>query len=207
MVMVERRKNAFFSMDTFERIGLTAAFCFFLYLIWSSSSELESQLKANTDQFAVVHDLQIEYKSEVQEWKNVLLRSDSQASLAQNWPTFETQYQKVADAAKQGILQNDVRAINVKLQEFLEAHAANLALYKQSREILPQHNFDPRQADAAVKGIDQPLLKILEEADAEMEDEKVRANGRLIAKSNNRIEQSLVALLLLMLIAIWRPRR
>jgi len=36
MVMVERRKNAFFSMDTFERIGLTAAFCFFLYLIWSS---------------------------------------------------------------------------------------------------------------------------------------------------------------------------
>lgn len=204
--MKERRKNAFLSMETLERVGLTVAFGFFLYLIWNSSSQLESQLKANTDQFAVVHDLQIEYKNEVQNWKNVLLRSDSQASLAQNWVSFETQHKKVGDAAKQGILQNDVRAINVKLQAFVEAHTENLSLYKKSREILAQNNFDPRQADASVKGIDQPLLKILEEADAEMEDEKARANGRLIAKSNNRIEQSLVALLLLMLIAIWRPR-
>jgi len=206
-MMKERRKNAFFSMDTFEKIGLTAAFCVFLYLIWSSSSELESQLKSNTDQFSVVHDLQIEYKSEVQDWKNVLLRSDSQASLTQNWTSFEKQHQKVADAAKQGILQNDVRAINVKLQAFLEAHDANLALYKKSSEVLAQQNFDPHQADASVKGIDQPLLKILEEADAEMDDEKMRTSGRLIAKSNSRIEQGLVALFLLMLIAIWRPRR
>ena len=205
--MKERRKNTFFSIETLERVGLTVAFGFFLYLIWDSSAQLENQLKANTDQFAVVHDLQIQYKSEVQDWKNVLLRSNSQASLAQNWTTFQTQHQKVADAAKQGMLQNDVRAINVKLQAFVEAHATNLALYKKSSELLAQHNFDPRQADANVKGIDQPPLKILEEADAEMEDEKMRVNGRLIAKSNNRIEQSLVALLLLMLIAIWRPRR
>ncbi|MEQ1913723.1 MAG: hypothetical protein HOP24_11050 [Sideroxydans sp.] len=205
-MMKERRKNAFLSIETLERVGLTVAFGFFLYLIWDSSAQLETQLKANTDQFAVVHDLQIEYKGEVQNWKNVLLRSNSQSSLAQSWTAFETQHKKVADAAKQGILQNDVRAINVKLQAFVEAHAENLALYKKSSEVLAQQNFNPHQADASVKGIDQPLLKILEEADAEMDDEKMRANGRLIAKSNNRIEQSLVALLLLMLIAIWRPR-
>lgn len=204
--MKERRKNAFFSLDTFEKVGLTAAFCFFLYLIWSSSAELETQLKSSAEQFAVVHDLQIEYKSEVQDWKNVLLRSDSRESFDKNWHDFESQFQKVANAAKQGILQNDVRAINVKLQAFVEAHDANLIQYKKSGELLVQQNFNPHQADASVKGIDQPLLKILEEADAEMEDEKIRTNGRLIAKSNGRIEQSLVALFLLMLIAIWRPR-
>jgi len=194
-------------METLERVGLTLAFGFFLYLIWNSSSELEGQLKLNTDQFAVVHDLQIEYKSEIQDWKNVLLRSDNQNSLDKNWRAFESQYQKVAEAAKQGVLQNDVRSINVKLQAFVESHEANLLLYKQASEILAQQNFNPHKADASVKGIDQPLLKILEEADAEMDDEKTRANGRLIAKANNRIEQSLVALFLLMLIAIWRPRR
>lgn len=204
--MKERRKNAFFSLDTFEKVGLTAAFCFFLYLIWSSSAELETQLKSSAEQFAVVHDLQIEYKSEVQDWKNVLLRSDSRESFDKNWHDFESQFQKVANAAKQGILQNDVRAINVKLQAFVEAHDANLIQYKKGGELLVQQNFNPHQADASVKGIDQPLLKILEEADAEMEDEKIRTNGRLIAKSNGRIEQSLVALFLLMLIAIWRPR-
>jgi hypothetical protein len=70
-----------------------------------------------------------------------------------------------------------------------------------------QQSFNPHQADTSVKGIDQPLLKLLEAADAEMDDEQMRTNGRLIAKSNSRIEQSLVALFLLMLIAIWRPRR
>ena len=204
--MKERRKNAFFSLDTFEKVGLTAAFCFFLYLIWSSSAELETQLKSSAEQFAVVHDLQIEYKSEVQDWKNVLLRSDSRESFDKNWHDFESQFQKVANAAKQGVLQNDVRAINVKLQAFVEAHDANLIQYKKGGELLVQQNFNPHQADASVKGIDQPQLKILEEADAEMEDEKIRTNGRLIAKSNGRIEQSLVALFLLMLIAIWRPR-
>lgn len=206
MVTEERRKNAFLSIETLERVGLTAAFCFFLYLIWNSSAELEKQLKANTDHFAVVHDLQIEYKQEIQDWKNLLLRSNNRDSLAQNWRAFVQQHQKVSEAAKQGMLRNDVRAINVKLQAFIESHDANLLLYKNSSEILAQQNFNPHLADIQVKGIDHPLVETLEAGDAEMEDEKMRSNGRLIAKSNNRIEQSLVALFLLMLIAIWRPR-
>jgi methyl-accepting chemotaxis protein len=206
-MMQERRKNAFLSIETLEKVGLTVAFCFFLYLIWNNSAELEGLLKTNTDQFAVVHDLQLEYKSEVQEWKNLLLRSDSKGNLEKNWLSFEKQHHKVAAAAKQGMLQNDVRAINVKLQSFVEAHEVNFLQYKKSSEILAQQNFNPHQADLNVIGIDRPLLNILEAADAEMEDEKARINGRLIAKSNSRIEQSLLALFLLMSIAIWRPRR
>lgn len=207
MMIEERSKPSLLSLDTLERVGLTAAFCFFMYLIWSSSSALERELNAATDKFALVHNLQVEYKSEIQEWKNLLLRSTNQSSLEQNWRTFEKQHQKVAEAAKQGMLNNDVRAINVKLQAFLDAHNANFLVYRKSSEILARQNFDPREADASVKGIDRPLLEILEAADAEMQDEKLRTNGRLIAKSNNRIDQSLVALFLLMLIAIWRPRR
>lgn len=206
MMLKERSKSSLLSLDTLERVGLTAAFCFFMYLIWSSSSALEGELNAATDKFALVHNLQVEYKSEIQEWKNLLLRSTNQSRLEQNWRTFEKQHQKVAEAVKQGMLNNDVRAINVKLQAFLDAHNANFLVYRESSEILAKQNFDPRQADANVKGIDRPLLEILEAGDAEMQDEKLRTNGRLIAKSNNRIDQSLIALFLLMLIAIWRPR-
>lgn len=206
MITEERKKSSLLSLDTLERVGLTAAFCFFMYLIWSSSSALESELNATTDKFALVHNLQVEYKNEIQEWKNLLLRSTNQNSLEQNWHTYEKQHQKVAEAVKQGILNNDVRAINVKLQAFLDAHNANFLAYRKSSEILAKKNFDPRQVDANVKGIDRPLLEILEAGDAEMQDEKFRVNGRLIAKSNNRIEQSLIAIFMLMLIAIWRPR-
>ncbi|HEY0664917.1 MAG TPA: hypothetical protein VGD24_02520 [Gallionella sp.] len=194
------------SLDTLERVGLTAAFGFFIYLIWSSSTDIETQLGAKADEFAVVHNLQVDYKNEIQEWKNLLLRSDNREILEKNWQLFERQHQKVADAARLGMQRSDVRAVNVKLQAFIEAHEANFQLYKQGREVLAKQNFDPRQADAVVKGIDRPLLDILEAGDEEMQAEKKRIDERIIAKANNRIELGLVALFLLMLIAIWRPR-
>lgn len=62
------------------------------------------------------------------------------------------------------------------------------------------------KADANVKGIDRPLLEILEVADIEMQEEKQNINGRLIAKARNHIEQSLMALALLALVVIWWPK-
>lgn len=186
--------------------GLTAAFFVFFYLIWQAISGLEQQLKSNTDQFAAAHNLQVEYKLEVQEWKDLLLRSSDRASLDKHWAIFEQQQRKVADAATAAFKASDVRAVNVKLQSFLDAHANNLALYRESAELLVKHGYDPQRADQAVKGIDRPLLTLLEEADEAMQLEKELIDGRLIAKARNRVEQALVALALIALFAVWRPR-
>ena len=202
----ESRRRSIFSWGTLARVGLTAAFLFWFYVIWNSTADLDKQLNANADQFAAVRDLQVEYKNEIQEWKNVLLRSNSRESLEKNWRTFEKQYQKVADAAKQGVLHSDVRAIDVKMNAFIEAHAANHAQYKASAEVLARNGFNPRLADAQVKGIDRPLLDILGAADAAMQEEKLNINERLVAKARSQIEQSLVALMFIVLIVVWRPK-
>jgi len=202
----ESRRRSIFSWGTLARVGLTAAFLFWFYMIWNSTAGLDQQLNANADQFAAVRNLQVEYKNEIQEWKNVLLRSNSRESLDKNWRTFETQYQKVADAARQAVLHRDVRAVDVKMNAFIEAHAANHAQYKISAEILAKNGFNPRLADAQVKGIDRPLLDMLEAADAAMQEEKMNINERLVAKARSQIEQSLVALLFIVLIVVWRPR-
>jgi methyl-accepting chemotaxis protein-1 (serine sensor receptor) len=186
--------------------GLTAAFFVFFYLIWQAISGLEQQLKSNTDQFAAAHNLQVEYKLEVQEWKDLLLRSSDRASLDKHWAIFEQQQRKVADAATAALKASDVRAVNVKLQSFLDAHTNNLEQYRASTELLVKHGYDPQRADQAVKGIDRPLLTLLEEADEAMQLEKELIDGRLIAKARNRVEQALVALVLIALFAVWRPR-
>ena len=204
--IIESRRRSIFSWGTLARVGLTAAFFLWFYLIWNSTAELDKQLTSNTDQFAVVRNLQVEYKNEIQEWKNLLLRSNSQDSLEKNWLAFEMQYRKVADAAKEGVARNDVRAINQKLKAFIEAHEANYLQYKKSTEILTKTGFDPRRADAQVKGIDRPLLEILAAADAAIQDEKMNINARLIAKARTQIEQSLIALIFIVLIVVWRPR-
>ncbi|MDP2761912.1 MAG: hypothetical protein Q8O64_16225 [Sideroxyarcus sp.] len=200
------RRRSIFSMGLLARLGLTAAFFVWFYLIWNSTAELERQLSANTDQFAVVHNLQVEYKVEVQEWKNLLLRSNNRDSLDKYWRIYGTQYRKVDDAAKAGLGRSDVRSINVKLQAFIEDHEANLLQYKKSAELLAQQDFDVHKADANVQGIDRPLLEILEAADAGMQQEKENINGRLIANARNRVEKSLMALALLALVVIWWPK-
>lgn len=199
-------RRSIFSWGNLARLAVTAGFFLWFYLIWSSIANLDGQLKSITVQFAAAHDLQVEYKTEIQEWKNLLLRSNSQASLEKNWHAFERQYQKVADAATEGMLHSDVRAINVKLAAFIEAHRTNYELYKKSSGILARNGFDVRSADASVSGIDRPLLEILDAADVEMQAEKNNINQRLIAKARNRIEQSLVALALMVLILVWRPK-
>lgn len=202
----EARRRSIFSWGNLGKLGLTAAFFVWFYLIWTSTVELDKQLSSATDQFAVVHNLQVEYKLEVQEWKNLLLRSSDHDSLYKNWRTLEMQYKKVADAATAGLKSSDVRAINVKLQAFIEAHDANFAQYKKDAVLFEKRGYNSREADAEVKGIDRPVLEILEAADVEMEHEKALVNGRMIAKARNQIEQSLMALILMTLVVVWRAK-
>jgi hypothetical protein len=203
---IESRRRSVFSWRNLARVGLTAAFGLWFYFIWNSTARLDQELTANADQFAAAHNLEVEYKNEIQEWKNLLLRSNNQASLDKNWDIYEKQYQKVAALAQDTLQHSDVRAINVKLSAFIEAHAANREEYRKSTEILARSGYDPHPADAAVMGKDRPLLDLLAAADTAMQDEKTNNSERLVAKTRSQIEQSLIALGLIILILIWRPR-
>ncbi len=202
----ESRRHPVFNWPNLARVGLTAAFVLWFYFIWNSTAQLNRELAANADQFAAAHNLEVEYKNEIQEWKNLLLRSNNQASLEKNWGVFEKQYQKVAALAQETLQHSDVRAINVKLSAFIEAHAANREEYRRSTEILAKSSYDPHPADAAVMGKDRPLLDLLAAADTAMQDEKANNSERVVAKTRSQIEQSLIALGLIVLILIWRPR-
>lgn len=175
-------------------------------MIWNSTADLNEKLSIATARYSAIHNIQVEFKNEIQEWKNVLLRSTSRDTLDKNWSTFETQHQKVATAAQNIILQNDIRAINDQMKIFIEAHTANHEQYKNSVEVLIKNGFDPHQADAAVKGIDRPLLDYLEAADSAMQDEKRNVNENLTAMARNQIEQSLIALVFLTLLIVWMPK-
>lgn len=202
----EEHRRSIFSWGTLAKLGLIAAFLGWFYLIWTSTDALEKRLNATEDPFVAAHDLQVAYKLEVQEWKNLLLRSTDQNSLEKNWQTFEQQFRKVATAAETALKQSDVRAINVKLQTFIEAHQSNFEKYRKDKVSLAANGFDPRKADAQVKGIDRPLLEMLQAADDEMQHEKELINGRMIAEARNRIEQSLMALVVMVLAVVWRAK-
>jgi hypothetical protein len=126
--------------------------------------------------------------------------------LNQHWLIYENQYQKVVASAQDIIANNDVRSINEKLQNFVDAHKANHEKYKDAVFILIKNKYAPSPADTAVKGIDQPLLGILVAANADMKHERERTNENLIASARNQIEQSLFGLAFIGLLAVWLPK-
>jgi len=206
VIKLDETRRSTFPWMVVVRVAITLAFFFWFYIIWNSTADLNEKLAVATERYSAVHNVQVEFKNEVQEWKNVLLRSDSRSALDKNWQAFEAQHQKVALAAQDIIQNNDVRTISNQMKSFAEAHAANLERYKKSVDVLIRSGFDPRQADAAVIGIDRPLLDQLEAADGAMQDEKKSINESLTAKARNQIEQALLALGFLALLVIWMPK-
>lgn len=200
--------SKFFSSrwGTAARLGITAVIFFWLYSIWTSTAGLNEQLNAATDRFSAISNLEVEYKIEIQEWKNVLLRSTNQDTLEKNWRTYENQYQKVAAAAQEVIARNGVQSIHEQMRVFVDAHAANHEKYANGVEILIKSGYDPHPADAAVKGVDRPLLEQLAAANANMQDERLRLNESLTARARTQLEESMFALAFIGLLAVWLPK-
>jgi methyl-accepting chemotaxis protein len=206
VIKIENAKRSYSTWMIVLRLGITAAFFIWFYIILNSTSDLNEKLSLVSAEYAAIDDLQIEFKDEIQEWKNLLLRSNSKDTLNKNWQIFDSQYQKVNKAAQDIIRENDIKAINERIQTFVAAHKANYELYKKSVDILVKNGFNPHQADAAVNGIDRPLFDYLEAADLSMQSEKKIINENLTAKSRKQIEQSILSLVFLVLLAVWMPK-
>lgn len=195
-----------FSWNTAGRIGFTAIFFFWIYMTWNSTADLDNKLNSATDQNTAIHNIQVDFKNEIQQWKDLLLRSTNRDALDKNWNAFEVLFQKVSAEAQDIIRESESPAVSTQVKAFVDAHEANRELYKSSVELLIRDSFDPRPADAAVKGIDHPLLEHLEAAEASMVEDKKRINKTLVDAARNNIEQNLFALAFLALLAVWMPK-
>jgi methyl-accepting chemotaxis protein len=191
---------------TLARVVFTAVFFFWLYWIGISTKDLDDKINASADRYTTIDSLQIEYKDEVQAWKDLLLRSNNRDALNRNWLVYDAQSQKVAAATQDIISHNELRSINQKMRSFLDAHTVNHEKYKNGTLLLIDSRYSPGPADTSVKGIDRPLLDILKATNEDMQDEKRRDSDGLIAEARNKIEQSLFALGFIGLLAIWMPK-
>ena len=207
VIKIENAKRSYSTWMLVLRIGVTAAFFFWFYIIWNSTSDLDQKLSVVTAQYSAIDDLQIDYKNEIQEWKDVLLRSNNEETLDNNWRKYDAQYLKVTANAQNILLKNDIPTIKARLQSFVESHKANHEKYKNAVGILVKSGFNPRLADNSVNGIDRPLFDSLEAADTVIQAEKNNINENLTAKSRKQIEQSILSLVFLGLFAVWMPRK
>lgn len=112
-----------------------------------------------------------EFKGQVQEWKNVLIRGSDPSSLDKYWGRFEKQEAKVQSMGqaltKTLPHQDDVDLVN----SFLASHKKMGQDYRKGLSDFKAANFDVSSGDKAVQGIDREPSKLLADAVKAIQDD------------------------------------
>lgn len=109
-----------------------------------------------------VNDVLSTFKTQVQEWKNVLLRGYNKADREKYWERFK---QREGEIQKKFsvMLQNDVISHEAKaeIRQFLKSHDVMATKYREGYDAFVNSGFDPKVGDSYVKGIDREPAKLL----------------------------------------------
>ena len=140
----------------------------------------------------MLHD----FKVQVQEWKNVLLRGKDMAQRDRYWAAFLKQEKAVAQAAER--LQTDLPSGPAleKVRAFTQAHERMGAAYRKGYEAFQAADHDPQAGDKAVQGMDREPSQLLDQAG----DLIAKASAEVAADAAHRASQATTISLLVMLV-------
>ncbi|KPB60412.1 Methyl-accepting chemotaxis protein [Pseudomonas amygdali pv. myricae] len=130
-----------------------ACFNFLSGNVQSYRSLLEGPVRAS--QF--VDEANLQFKVQVQEWKNVLLRGKASADRDKFWGQFEEQERKVQSTL--GLLaemEGTDQSLKSQVQALQQAHRPLGTAYRTGRDAFIAAGNDASAGDAAVKGVDRP---------------------------------------------------
>ncbi len=162
-----------------------------LFMTWSANDSLKRFSSFIDEDLAVersIISMSRDFKLQVQEWKNVLLRGANQEDLERYWNGFlklDAKVQADGKALLPSIKNPDVAK---KIESFLVEHKKASAGYAKGLDVFKQAKFEVTSGDKAVRGIERLPAKLLKES-AEIlyvqgvnkyEEHKAKTQGNII---------------------------
>ena len=121
---------------------------------------LEGPLRASQ----LVDQANLQFKIQVQEWKNVLLRGKQAADRDKFWGQFEDQERLVQDAlGSLSAMKGLDSATRSQVDKLREEHRALGVAYRKGRDAFVAASGDPVAGDQAVKGVDRAASEQMSE--------------------------------------------
>lgn len=136
---------------------------------------------------ATLDQMNIAFKRQVQEWKNVLLRGADDGKRTKYWSQFQEQHNLVQSLAKdldEVVLSDSIKA---NMSKFTSVHRDLLPKYTQGYRAYMDSGFDSSVADAVVSGIDREPSQLLSEMSKEVEHEVTRLTQSYQAKADRTV--------------------
>ena len=169
-----------------------------LYGIYSLNQSLNTYattVQASNDNERASNDLAVAFKTQVQEWKNTLLRGKDPKALDKHWSAFNKIEREIAEGAKKfvaGLPAGEARSL---VEKFAAAHTAMGQSYQKGFEAFKTAGFDAAAGDAAVHGMDREPAKLLDEAGKKIAAESAAISAQAAADGQRATLVSLVLML------------
>ncbi|MCQ4288605.1 methyl-accepting chemotaxis protein [Pseudomonas stutzeri] len=176
---------------------LLIAFASFAFLS-KDISAYQTLLRGPLEASRLIDEANLEFKIQVQEWKNVLLRGKSPDAMNKYWQSFEKQERKVQELLSTLVqLSSHKPDLSSKIESLRAEHRSLGVAYRAGRDAYIAAGHDPLAGDKAVQGIDRATSEQLSALVEQLRESALRSAGEI----SQAADQTILAGSLIMLIA------
>ncbi|THF32392.1 methyl-accepting chemotaxis protein [Pseudomonas atacamensis] len=160
----------------------------------------------------LIDEANLQFKVQVQEWKNVLLRGKQPADLAKYWSQFEERQRDVQNILGELAGQKGIEAnLKSRIERLREEHRQLGAAYQKGRDAYVAAGGDPSAGDAAVKGVDRVTSEQMSALVAELREQGTAQSALISASAERTVWLGLLVMLasglLIGLLSLWLVSR
>ncbi len=182
-----------------------------IYSLNRSVDVYEVDVTAQHAHERAIGELLVTFKTQVQEWKDTLLRGKDPAKLDKHWGAFATQQSAVDDKARALLAvlpPGDSRRL---VEQFAAEHVKMGEGYRKGFDAFKAAGFDSAAGDAAVAGVDREPARLLAEAGKTIAADSAATSVRAADQAHRASVTSIVLMLLVgaagVVVGIWFSRR
>jgi methyl-accepting chemotaxis protein-1 (serine sensor receptor) len=155
----------------------------------------EKDVAAAAAQERAVAGMLVAFKTQVQEWKDTLLRGKDPAKLQKHWGAFAQQEKSVDDQARALLAALPAGEARTLVQGFADAHVKMGEGYRKGYQAFEAAGFESAAGDAAVAGVDREPARLLVEAGKKIAADSAATAARANAQARTATVASLVLML------------
>ncbi|MDH5614864.1 MAG: methyl-accepting chemotaxis protein [Gammaproteobacteria bacterium] len=183
-------------------VFVVAASLYGFYSFWTMLADYQEVIDHEYHAETSVLTLRGDFKIQVQEWKNVLLRGHDEKNLDKYWGRFEKMESKIQEKAVHVLEHIHNPEAKKIIQQFINSHKDLAPKYRSALEAYRNSGFSPVAGDQAAQGIDREPTRLLEQAHKLTEEEAEQTVSEIKSHTINNLVISLSFLLAAILITL-----
>ncbi|MBN3788206.1 methyl-accepting chemotaxis protein [Burkholderia sp. Ac-20353] len=173
-----------------------------IHILNRSIDTFANDVQTNVANERLVSATLVQFKLQVQEWKDTLLRGKQPDKLDKYWSAFQTRERTVDTLAAQLDKQLPPGESRTLVEQFMRAHAAMGDGYRRGFDAFKAAGFEPTAGDAAVAGVDREPAALLERAAKTIADESAAVSAQASREAAHATAASIVLMLVVLGIAM-----